>query len=132
MQFNAIVKYLRFSPYKLRPLVDVVRGKSVPVALRWLETYKVGRAKPIFKVIKSAAANALSTKQVAPENLVVQDIRVDQGPIVHYFKPGAMGRSNPRRKRLSHIQVILTSRDAQKEKVAFNSHNKEVSGGSKS
>jgi len=116
MQFNATVKYIRFSPYKLRPLVNVVRGKSVPVALQWLETYKVGRVRPILKLIKSAAANALSLKQVQPENLVIHDIRVDQGPIVQYFKPGAMGRANPQRKRMSHIQVVLAARGlAQKE-----------------
>src|SRR3989304_8834651 len=107
MQFNATVKYLRFSPYKLRPLVDVIRGKPVSVALQWLDTYKVGRVLPIKKLIKSAAANAFSLKQVQHENLVIKDIRVDQGPIINYFKCGAMGRGNPMRKRLSHIEVVL-------------------------
>ena len=29
MQFVAKARYIRISPYKLRPLVDVVRGKNV-------------------------------------------------------------------------------------------------------
>ena len=32
-QFVAKAKYVRYSPYKLRPLVNVVRGKDVDYAL---------------------------------------------------------------------------------------------------
>ena len=39
--------------------------------------------------------------------LVIKDIRVDQGPMFRYFKPGAMGRANIYRKRLSHMSVIV-------------------------
>ena len=41
--------------------------------------------------------------------LVIKEIRIDQGPMVKYFKPGAMGRSNVYRKRMSHIGVVLES-----------------------
>ena len=36
MQFVAKARYVRISPYKLRPLADVVRGKNVAYALNWL------------------------------------------------------------------------------------------------
>ena len=42
--------------------------------------------------------------------LMIKDIRVDQGPIFRYFKPGAMGRANIQRKRFSHMSVILEIR----------------------
>src|SRR3990170_3969461 len=97
MQFNATAKYIRFSPYKLRPLVNVVRGKSVPVALQWLETYKVGRVRPILKLIKSAAANALSLKQVQPENLVIHDILEKKYNLFFLIKKGwEEGKEKPR------------------------------------
>ena len=67
--------------------------------------------------MQSAAANPLSTKQIQPENLIIQDIRVDAGPIIQYYKPGAMGRANPQRKRMSHIQVVLAERDVKRAKV---------------
>lgn len=104
MQFIAKARYVRISPYKLRPLVDVIRGKNTKYAISWLTANSIKRSIPIMKVIKSAVANAGIDKK---NRLVIKDIRVDQGPIIRYFKPGAMGRSNPYRKRLSHISVIL-------------------------
>ena len=46
-------------------------------------------------------------KILIPRDLVIKDIRVDQGPMFRYFKPGAMGRANIYRKRLSHMSVIV-------------------------
>jgi large subunit ribosomal protein L22 len=41
------------------------------------------------------------------EKLYIKEIRVNQGPIVRYFRPGAMGRANMQRKRLSHVEIVL-------------------------
>lgn len=107
MQFGAKAKYLRYSPYKLRPLTDVLRGKNVRYALNWLSTCSLKKVVPIKKVIESAVANAKNLQNLEPESLWISKIFVDQGPIYRYFSPGAMGRANPRRKRLSHISVVL-------------------------
>jgi large subunit ribosomal protein L22 len=107
MQFNAKSKYLSISPYKLRPFADVIRGKNVAKALRWLSTVKVKRSIPIKKLIQSAAANAKDLKNIEAYELVIADIRIDQGATFKYFKPGAMGRSNIYRKRFSHASVTL-------------------------
>lgn len=107
MQFKSKVMYLRISPFKLRPFVDVVRGKNVEQAIRWLATSAVKRSVPIKKMIESAAANAKHLKNFEKVDLVIKDIRIDHGPMYKYFKPGAMGRSNVYRKRFSHASVIL-------------------------
>ncbi len=108
MQVSATSKYVRISPYKLRPFVDVVRGDNVEHALSWLKTCAVRRVCPIAKVILSAFANAKhAEQQVAMNDLIIKDIRVDEGPIYKYFRPGAMGRASMQRRRLSHIKVIL-------------------------
>ena len=118
MQFIAKARYVGFSPYKLRPIVDVVRGKSVAYALNWLTTYKVKRIEPIKKVIESAVANAKNLQNIESSILTIKEIKIDQGPIHRYFKPGAMGRAMVQRKRLSHINVILEAKDkTTKEKV---------------
>ena len=39
--------------------------------------------------------------------LYTKEVRVDQGPVIKYFKPGAQGRANIQRKRMSHIEIIL-------------------------
>lgn len=110
MDFIAKAKFVKFSPHKLRLVIDVVRGKKVDYALNWLTTYRVCRAEPIKKVIESAVANARHNGNVDEKTLFIKEIKVDGGPVFKYFKPGAMGRANPQRKRLSHISVTLESR----------------------
>lgn len=107
MQFKAIAKYVRYSPYKLRPIVDVVRGKKAQYALDRLSVYPAQKATPIRKAIESAVANAKNLAQVAATDLKISEIRIDAGPFHKYFKPSAMGRSLVQRKRLSHIVVVL-------------------------
>lgn len=107
MQFNASARYIHYSPYKLRPLVDVVRGKNADYAVHYLSTAALKRAIPIKKLIESAVANAKQLQGVSSSQLTIKEIRVDEGPTYKYFKPGAMGRANVQRKRFSHISVVL-------------------------
>ena len=107
MQFNAKARNIHFSPFKLRPLVDVIRGKSAGYALNWLATSALKRAAPIEKVVASAVANAKYKNNIELNQLMVKEIRVDHGPAYKYFKPGAMGRSNVYKRRYSHITVTL-------------------------
>lgn len=117
---KAIAKNIQCSPYKLRPLVDVIRGKSVVYALQWLGSiYRNKRAIPVRKVIDSALSNLLSQNNLDPRDKSVAacsdfyflDIRVDQGAIRKYFKPGAQGRAKMMRTRYSHISVIVGKKD---------------------
>lgn len=107
MQFKALVKHIPISPFKLRPLVDVVRGKDVSYALQVLITQAVKRAVPIRKLIQSAVANAKDRQGIEPKDLFVSEIRVDQGRTFRYFKPGSMGRAAAQRRRFSHVSVVL-------------------------
>ena len=110
-EFGAIAKFVRYSPYKLRPIADVVRGKDVVYALNWLNTYKTQRSEPIIKTLQSAVANAKNLEDIELSALIVKEIRVDQGPIRKYFKPGAQGRAKPQRKRLCHISVTVQKKN---------------------
>jgi ribosomal protein L22 len=58
-------------------------------------------------MIESAAANAKDLHNIPMSDLKIVDIRIDHGPKHTYYKPGAMGRSNPQTKRFSHASVIL-------------------------
>jgi large subunit ribosomal protein L22 len=107
MQFKAVAKGVHCSPYKLRPIVDVIRGKSAAYALAWCRTNKNRRMEPVLKVLGSAVANAHYLQQVAADQLLIKTIFVDQGQIRRYFKPGAQGRAMPQRKRMSHISIVL-------------------------
>ncbi|MBP9765054.1 50S ribosomal protein L22 [Candidatus Babeliales bacterium] len=108
MNFKASAKYVKRSPYKLRPIVDVIRGKNAAYALGWLQVYGVAKSLPIKKLLDSAIANArCQHEEITSKDLVIEEIRVDQGPAYRYFKPSAMGRSSVNRKRLSHISIVL-------------------------
>ena len=108
MSFKASAKYVKRSPYKLRPIVDVIRGKNAAYALGWLKVYGIDKSLPVKKLLDSAIANARNLQEdITPQDLVIDEIRVDQGPAYKYFKPSAMGRSAVLRKRLSHITIVL-------------------------
>lgn len=111
MQFVAKAKYISYSPYKLRPLVNMIRGKGADHAIGWLLTYGTQRSGPIKKLIESAIANAKNLQNLDAGSLLIKEIRVDQGPIYKYFRPGAQGRAMPQRKRLCHISVTLESKN---------------------
>lgn len=132
--FTAHARFLRYSPYKLRPLVDVIRGKTAEYALQWLgahkvqggwsSTYATRRAKPIVKILASAVANALD-RDPSVQQLKIADIRVDEGPTLRYFKPTARGSASPQRKRFCHISVSLSPVAAKKAVAAKPAEKKE-------
>ena len=110
MLSRAKSKYIRVSPFKLRPIADVIRGLSVEKALSWLKTHAMKKTRPITKTLLSAVANignAETVDNVSPESLIIKEIRIDQGPTISYFKPGSMGRAKPQQKRMSHIEITL-------------------------
>ncbi len=111
MQFTAKARFIWYSPYKLRPIAAVIRGQDVTYALNWMSIYRNQRVAPLQKVVESAVANALNKGNVERNLLKIKEIRVDEGPTRRYFKPGAMGRAMPQKKRLSHISVILEKKD---------------------
>jgi large subunit ribosomal protein L22 len=108
--FTAVHRHARLSPYKARPVIDLVRGKNVDEALSILEWQPRRAAPMIRKVIQSALANASNDLEVKLARLVVARAVVDGGPLLGgrpRFVPRAMGRAFPIRKRTCHITVIL-------------------------
>ena len=107
---KAILRYFRISPRKARLVADLIRGKNLQEALRILTFTKKKAAKPIFKLLESAMANA---KQKDPEldidKLYVEKIYVDEGPTMKRFMPRAMGRATRINKRTSHIVVSVAN-----------------------
>lgn len=115
MKFTAKTKYVWHSPYKMRLLADVIRGKKAIDALQWLTMYRTKKAIPLYKVLASAIANANDRERLAPIDLVVSEVYIDQGPIRRYIKPGAQGRATPQRSRQCHITVVVESKSKKKE-----------------
>lgn len=116
MRFLAKSRFVRYSPYKLRSLIDVIRGKNVQFALGFLNTLPLKKSDYVHKTLQSAAANAKHLHGLDPEQLRISDIRVDEGPSYSYYKPGAMGRANVIKRRFSHISIevspLVTNKEA--------------------
>lgn len=110
MLFEAKARFIKYSPYKMRPLANVIRGKDATFALGWLTTYNTKRSKELKKLIFSAASNAKHLQDLNASDLRIKELRIDQGPILKYFKPGAMGRAMVQRKRMCHMSVILEAK----------------------
>jgi large subunit ribosomal protein L22 len=114
-QARAIQRTTRQSPYKMRLVIDEIRGKDVNAALNYLAFSKKHAAKQIEKVLKSAVANAEVRAREANEpldvdTLFVKHAVVNEGPKLKRFTPAAMGRATPILKRTSHVEIVVAER----------------------
>ena len=109
--YSSIHRWARIAPRKARLVADLVRGMPVNDAIAVLENHPRRGAKLLHKVLKSALANASNDLDVDLNALVVSEASVDMGPLLGgrpRWRPRAMGRATPIRKRTSHLRVALT------------------------
>jgi large subunit ribosomal protein L22 len=110
-QAVAHLRFVRTGPRKLRRVADAIRGKSVRDALVLLKFADVYAAEPIEKLLRSAVANAGNNHDLNTDELYVSRITVDGGPGGRFTKrldPRAQGRAYFKRRRLSHVTVIVS------------------------
>ena len=107
MEVRAVVKYTGIPVKKVRPLVNMVRGKKVDEALTLLRFTPTPKAKVIAKLVRSAAANAENNFQMDPADLKIVSIFADEAPAMRRYRSRSRGRASPIRKRSSHITVIV-------------------------
>jgi large subunit ribosomal protein L22 len=108
MDAKATLRYARITPRKARRVVDLVRGKKAGEALVALRFMPYRGSHFVEKILKSAMANAEQKKAVNPEEMVISQGFVDQGPVMKRMEPRSMGRANVIRKRTSHITLVLS------------------------
>lgn len=104
------------SARKVRLVVDQIRGKSVNEAYAVLQFSTKGAAEPVGKTLRSAVANAQMKSQdegavLDVDELFVKEAYVDEGPTLKRWRAAAQGRAAPRRKRTSHITVVVDTKD---------------------
>lgn len=110
MESRAVLRNARVSARKARLVVDMIRGKDVASAVKFLGFTNKKTAPLVAKVVKSAVANAEQSGAKDPDRLYVKTAFVDEGPTMKRFMPRAMGRATKILKRSSHITVILAER----------------------
>jgi len=106
--YKAISKYLIASPYKIRPVANIVRRKTYPEALSLLDNMPHKGARLIRKTVKSAASNALSlNKKLDEDMLYVREIFIDEGPRLKRVWFRGRGRADMQLTRMCHITVVV-------------------------
>jgi len=102
-------RYVRSAPRKARLVMGHIRGKEVEQARAILAHAPRAVAEDILKLLNSAIANAESAYELGPEELRVVKAVVDEGPTIKRFRPRALGRATPIKKRTSHMTIELTT-----------------------
>jgi large subunit ribosomal protein L22 len=115
---KSVTRNIPYSPYKLRPIVDIIRNKNIDYALKWLHIYRNRRTVIVKKALESALANARNKQIDSNEKeIFINEIKVDQGLIRRYFKPGAQGRVVFQRRRHCHLSIIIGSKEKNKKNL---------------
>jgi len=108
MNIIAKLRYLRIAPRKVRLVADLIRGKKIEEAQSILHFALKRTAEPLFKLLKSAVANAKNNSpSLDEENLYISKIMVDEGPKYKRWMPRARGQAYRIQKKTSHITLVL-------------------------
>ncbi len=105
---RARARYVRTSARKARMVCGHLRGKTVGEARAILAFTPREVARDWSKLLESAVANAETNHELLEDDLVVREAYADEGPTIKRFRPRAMGRATPIRKRTSHLTITLT------------------------
>jgi large subunit ribosomal protein L22 len=108
MNVKAQNRFVRQSPYKVRRVLDLVRGLPVEEAEHVLRLTNRGAAGPIAKTLQSAVANAEHNHALDADELFVAEAYADEGPTLKRYRPRARGRATRIDKRTSHITIVLS------------------------
>ena len=127
MNSVAHARHIRQSPYKVRVILDQVRGMSAAEARVSLEFSDRRAADPVLKCLNSAVANMKSkyelsqdTGELAGEVTVVKAF-ADEGPTLKRFRPRARGRAteDPQAHQPHHDRGIGRTRRGRGRVMAF-------------
>jgi large subunit ribosomal protein L22 len=120
LQARAINRYINSSPRKMRLVIDLIRGKSVPEALGILHFSPNHASKVAEKVVRSAVSNIQNKDdagRVDPESLYIKTVFVDGGPGMKRVLPAPMGRAYRIVKRSNHLTIVIEQREVKAKKA---------------
>ncbi len=104
---RAEAKYIRISSRKIKLVIDLIRGKTVPEAQAILMYTPKAASEVVLKLLNSAVANAEYTKDLDRDSLYVAEVYANQGPTLKRFIARAKGSASRILKRPSHITIVL-------------------------
>ena len=111
MEAKAYLRYARISPRKVSVVLDLIRGQELDKALAILQYTLKAASELLYKLVKSAAANAENNHNMDKNNLYVAECFVTPGPTLKRVMPRAQGRAFRILKRTSHVTVVLKEKE---------------------
>ncbi len=112
MRVSATAKYLRHSTRKTRLVTRAIVGLPVTEATAALKFMPQEAARDVAKVLSSAAANAENNHDLALDDLVIVEATANEGPTLKRFRERAQGRAFAIHKPMTHVTVVLESKEA--------------------
>ncbi len=106
MEATAKVTFVRIAPRKVKIVLDLIRNKPCDEAMAILKYTPKAACEPLYKLLKSAMANA-ENKNMDVSRLYVAACSVDQGPTLKRIRPRDKGRAYRINKKTSHINLTL-------------------------
>src|SRR3990167_5719105 len=103
-------KYLITSPRKLRLVAEMVKKLKPVLAIEQMPFIAKRASEPLMKVIKTAVANARN-QGASDTDLIFKEIQIGEGPRLKRGRAASRGRWHPFKKRMSHIRVVLTTKN---------------------
>jgi large subunit ribosomal protein L22 len=99
-------RHIRISPTKVRPVIDLIRGKNVETSFAILSQVEKKSKEIIAKVLHSAVSNA-KQKGLDEGQLFISSIKADQGPAWKRFRSAPFGRAVGILKKTTHLTIEL-------------------------
>jgi len=122
MKTIARLKHLSVGPLKVRRFANTIKGEPVDRAQAILDLQSSPTCQALLKLLRSAIANAENNNGLSPENLVVSNVMVDQGPSMKRIRPRARGRAYRILKRSSHVTIELDLKAGMSESQVQEEH----------
>lgn len=107
---RAVLRYARISSRKVKIVMDLIKGKDIDEAYGIVKYTPKAASEILYKLIKSAEANAVNNNELNRDQLFIAEAYATQGPTLKRMMPRAQGRGFRIKKRTSHITVVLKER----------------------
>lgn len=109
-QGKAVLRYTRIAPSKVKIVLDLIKGKDIKEAYAIIRFTPKAASEVLYKLLKSAEANAVNNFELDADSLYVADAYVSQGPTLKRMQPVSRGRGNRINKKTSHITIVVKER----------------------
>lgn len=107
MQVKAELNYLHIAPRKVRIVANLLKGMDLNRARVTLRYLPKRASLPMLKLLNSAVAGAKHDFNLNDDNLFIDSIIVNAGPVLKRSRPRAFGRASMIKKRTSNVTLKL-------------------------